>query len=152
MAIKRGRKGRGGRKQAEKSFKFTSFIHRPSAWHHCPTRATKEIKSTHICMWKVQGLWLCIQKAKELWFQGIFNLHSDCNKGLAVGLRAPARADWGRGRVVWGVWDHRPHLFSLFTLPLLCIRRRALTAPSPSSPRAQGPPRFVKASFCGFNV
>lgn len=53
-------------------------------------------------MWKVQGLWLCIQKAKELWFQGIFNLHSDCNKGLAVGLRAPARADWGRGRMVWG--------------------------------------------------
>lgn len=49
-------------------------------------------------MWKALGLWLCVQKAKELWFRGIFNLHSESNKGLAVTLRAGVQPDWGSGR------------------------------------------------------
>lgn len=48
-------------------------------------------------MWKAPGLWLCVQKAKELWFRGIFNLHSVSNKGLAVALRAVVQPDWGSG-------------------------------------------------------
>lgn len=31
---------------------------------------TKKIKNMGISMWKALGLWLCVQKAKELWFEG----------------------------------------------------------------------------------
>lgn len=81
-------------------------------------------------MWKAPGLWLCVQKAKELWFRGIFNLHSDLNKGLAVALRAVVQSDWGSGGC-WGEWrggdgqDHRPYLFPLFTLACLYSHWRA---------------------------
>lgn len=73
------------------------FIHHPLARYRCLTMVTKEIKNMGISMWKALGLWLCFQKAKELWFRGIFNLHSDSNKGLAVALRAVVQPDWGLG-------------------------------------------------------
>lgn len=103
---KRGSEGKGGwgrdgrkeeRKKSWEKNKFTRFIHRPLAWYRCLTMVTKEIKNTGISMWKALGLWLCVQKAKELWFRGIFNLHSDGNKGLAVALRAVVQPDWGTG-------------------------------------------------------
>lgn len=102
MVIKEGaRLKTGGRerrkKLRKKKNKFTSFIHHPLAWYRCLTMVTKEIKNTGISMWKAPGLWLCVQKAKELWFPGIFNLHSDSNKGLAVALRAVVQPDWGSG-------------------------------------------------------
>lgn len=94
------KKGGGRKEERKKSWeknKFTSFIHRPLAWYRCLTMVTKEIKNMGISMWKAPGLWLCVQKAKELWFRGIFNLHSVSNKGLAVALRAVVQPDWGSG-------------------------------------------------------
>lgn len=133
----KGRKGMGGKRRGKKDrgkswerkkHKFTSFIHQPLAWYRCLTMVTKEIKNKDISMWKALGLSLCVQKAKELWFRGIFNLHSDSNKGLAVTLRAVVKPDWGSGGRV-GVGgnrqDHRPHLFPLFTLACLYSHWRA---------------------------
>lgn len=145
---KRGREGRGRdgreeereRKKAEKKNKFTRFIHRPLAWYRCLTMVTKEIKNMGISMWKAPGPWLCVQKAKELWFWGIFNPHSDSNKGLAVALRAVVQSDWGSGGWKGGRGgdrqDHRPYLFPLFTLACLYSHWRAafpLCNPLPSS-------------------
>lgn len=141
MVIKEGATLKMGEKREGKSWeknKFTSFIHHPLAWYHCLTMATKEIKNTGISMWKAPGLWLCVQKAKELWFRGIFNLHSHSNKGLAVALRAVVQPDWGSGGEEWGRrgdrQDHRPHLFPLFTLARLCSHWRAAFPLSLSSP------------------
>ena len=146
---KRGSEGKGGwgrdgrkeeRKKSWEKNTFTRFIHRPLAWYRCLTMVTKEIKNTGISMWKALGLWLCVQKAKELWFRGIFNLHSDGNKGLAVALRAVVQPDWGLGGGREGGGrggdrqDHRPHLFPLFTLACLYSHWRAafpLRAPPP---------------------
>ena len=73
-------------------------------------------------MWKAPVLWRCVQKAKEVWFRGIFNLHSDGNKGLAVALRVVVQPDWGlSGGGGGGRYrqDHRPHLFPPF--PFACL-------------------------------
>lgn len=156
---KRGRKGetRGGmgekerwkereRKRSWEKNKFTRFIHRPLAWYRCLTMVTKEIKNRGISMWKALGLWVCVQKAKELWFRGIFNLHSDGNKGLAVTLRAAVQPDWGsEGEGGWrggDRQDHRPHLFPLFTLACLYSHWRAafpLCTPPPLPPPPSAP-------------
>ena len=146
---KRGSEGKGGwgrdgrkeeRKKSWEKNKFTRFIHRPLAWYRCLTMVTKEIKNTGISMWKALGLWLCVQKAKELWFRGIFNLHSDGNKGLAVALRAVVQPDWGSGGGKGGRGERRgqagsqtsfvpPLYFSLSLFPL----KSSISSPCPSS-------------------
>lgn len=98
------KRGEGEGKKAEKKQIHPCFIHHLLAWYCCLTMVTKEIKNMCISMWKALGLWLWVQKAKELWFRGIFNLHSDSNKGLAVALRAVVQSDWGffGAGVGWG--------------------------------------------------
>lgn len=102
------------------SLKFTSFIHRPSAWHHCPTRATKEIKSTRICMWKVRGLYAS-RKPKSSDFKGYLTSIQTATKAWLSGWEPRFRliGDGAREREreggKGGVYDHRPHLFTLFT-------------------------------------
>lgn len=75
------------------------------------------------------------RKPKSSDFKGYLTSIQMATKGWLSGLRAPARADWGwrgergdgwrgsgeEGGGGGGFWDHRPHLFSLFTLACLYI-------------------------------
>lgn len=97
------------------------------------------------------GLCRCVQKAKEVWFRGIFNLHSVGNKGLAVALRAVVQADWGwrGGERRRNRQDHRPHLFPSFLEPVSLYSH--WRAAFPLSHTAASPSQSCKCMTCGIN-